>query len=346
LNSKIVGIIILNWQNWQDTLACLNSLSQLTFQGSLSIIVCDNASQDDSLIRIFQWAQQHYSPQHLGVFTYIKKSPDDVTFLPATTLSPVSSAKEFLPLVIIQITANLGFAGGNNAGIHYALQQNISYEYLWILNNDTLVDVHALTALYEYATRHPQQALIGSTLINYYQPNTVQCTGGCHYYPLLTIFRHAHGGELLTTVQQYDETQLKLDYVAGAAMFLKVTAIMQVGLLNEEYFLFYEELDYTQRLKREGYDIGWCKASLVHHKGSATIGNDQRDKLQRANYYENLSTLKYTANFYPYLLPMVMIIRGILKALALISRGDFYLLLPLLQAYKDFIKHSKSNHPP
>jgi GT2 family glycosyltransferase len=323
---KNIGIIILNWQGWKDTIACLESLKKLRYARSISLIVCDNYSTNDSYHQILNWAQQHYTPSEIGVFFQEKIK---------------GHTSQFFPFILIQTGANLGFAGGNNVGIRYALATQ-QYEYLWLLNNDTVVDTNALSALHEYAIAHPNIALIGSTVIDYYQRDTVQCAGGCHYSPLLTIVKRAFGGQPLKKVIQHSEA-ITLDYVFGAAMFLPIEVVQKIGFLNEEYFLFYEELDYTQRLKRQGYGIGWCKNSLVYHKGSASVGSvhdGDRDKLRRANYYENLSTLKYTANFYPRLLPLVMILRFIGKSLALISRRDFYLFAPLFKAYRDFISKS------
>jgi len=320
LTETNVAIIVLNWQGWQDTLECLDSLTNLISPGLISIIVCDNGSEDESMAQILNWAQQHYLPSEIGFFREIPAQP------------------VWLPWVLIQTGANLGFAGGNNIGIRYALATQ-KCEYLWLLNNDTIVEAHALIRLCEYAACHPQYALIGSTLLDYYQREKVQCAGGCRYFPLLTIFRPVGGGQPLEVVMQWPAT-VRLDYVAGAAMWLRAAVIPEVGVLNEEYFLFYEELDYTQRLIRQGYQIGWCKHSLVYHKGSASVGNRREGnqaKLQRANYYENLSTLKYTARFYPKWLPVVMVLRFCLKSLVLISRGDFYLLIPLWQAYQDFL---------
>ena len=74
----------------------------------------------------------------------------------------------------------------------------------------------------------------------------------------------------------------------------------------------------------------------MYHKGSASIGS-QRENKQLANYYENLSTLKYTVNFYRRWLPLVMISRFVGKSLVLINRRDFYLFAPLFRAYRDFI---------
>jgi len=344
---KNIAIIVLNWQGWQDTLVCLASLQRLVYAGSVTVIVCDNASNDDSVERILAWAQENYAPSQIGHFKYFS---DNCHFQPLSGGSNIQ-----YPFVFIQTGANLGFAGGNNVGINYTLQQPVDYDYFWLLNNDTYVDNHALTALSQHALAHPEQALIGSTLINWEEKEEknaenqiVQCAGGCHYFPLLTIFRQVHSGKPLMTVMQANEAHIKLDYVCGAAMFISTPALKQVGLLNENYFLFYEELDYTQRLKQQGYDIGWCKNSWVYHKGSASVGSvkeGDRKKLQRANYYENLSTLKYTARFYPHLLPLVMILRGVLKALALLMRGDFDLFPPLFQAYHDFIRRIEKTPP-
>ncbi len=344
---KNIGIIILNWQGWEDTLACLASLQQLIHTQPISIIVCDNGSDNDSFVQILNWAQQHYAPSSMNVI--MGKEPNEQGIENDKSLTML----QFFPFVLIQTGENLGFAGGNNVGIRYALVSQ-QYEYLWLLNNDTVVDVHALSALYEYAIAHPEIALLGSTVIDYkpaasgmrddlnpIKDYTVQCAGGCRYTPWLTIFKPVLGGQPLSIVMQHDASVV-LDYVYGAAMFLKVAAVQQVGLLNEAYFLFYEELDYSQRLKRLGYKMGWCQQSWVFHKGSASVGSvheGNQDKLRRANYYENLSTLKYTAHFYPYLLPLVMVSRFVGKSLALINRRDFYLFAPLLRAYWDFLRH-------
>jgi len=359
---KSIGIIVLNWQGWRDTLVCLDSLRSLVQKVPISLIVCDNGSSDDSFAQILNWAQQYYTSSEMAVFDLgkegvrgkeqegVRSKEQGVRSLGG--LGKTGNHSKFqekwpsinninnintnhpLPFVLIQTGANLGFAGGNNVAIRYALTTQ-QYEYLWLLNNDTVVDANALSALYEYAALHPQIALLGSTVVDYYQRDRVQCAGGCRYWPLLTIFKPVFGGQPVSWVMQYN-VPIRLDYVFGAAMFLRVAAAQKVGLLNEEYFLYYEELDYSQRLKPQGYQIGWCQKSLVYHKGSASIGSVRENK-QLANYYENLSTLKYTANFYPRWLPLVMLSRFVGKSFALISRRDFYLFAPLFRAYRDFM---------
>jgi len=317
------AIIILNWQGWQDTLVCLTSLKKLTFSPA-SIIVCDNNSQDDSYAHILEWAHQHYARSDIGIFEQPVQTRDS---------NP-------LPFVLIQTGKNLGFAGGNNVGIRYALNCG-TFDYIWVLNNDTEVHENALSALHDCAKHSKNIGLLGSTVIDFFDREIVQCAGGCRYFPIWTIFKPVLAGESLEKIKAQNVKNLKLDYIYGASLFFRTTILEKVGLLNEEYFLFYEELDYVQRLKKQGYSIAWCQKSLVYHKGSASVGSvreGNRQKLRQANYYENLNTLKYTANFHPHLLPIVIISRFCLKALVLISRGDFFLLLPLFKAYRDFLK--------
>lgn len=319
-----IAVIVLNWQGWPDTLQCLESLHRLTWPTQPStIIVCDNASENDSFSRILTWARQYYAETAIGLFHHPPHNP---------------SCLQHKPFVLIQTGANLGFAGGHNVGLCYALAQG--YGYFWLLNNDTVVDSCALTALYQCAQQDKAIALWGSTMIDFEQRDKVACAGGCYYFPRLTVFKRVLGDSPLQKVMQ-QTTPVKLDYVYGAALFLRATAVTEVGLLNEEYFLFYEELDYTQRLKQHGYHIGWCKASWVYHKGSASVGSvktGSQQQRQRAHYYENLSTLKYTARFYPRWLLWVMALRWSLKSVILIKRGDFYLFSSLFKAYRDFIR--------
>lgn len=317
-------IIVLNWNGAAETLACLNSLYALHERERSAIIVCDNASSDDSWEQILNWARERWPPSELGLF------PENAPH-PLRTYS----------FSLLQTGANLGFAGGMNAGLCHA-RAMATYRYAWLLNNDIVVTPDALNSLYECAERQPQVGLFGSTVADARRPDRVQCAGGCRYFPLLTLFRNVLAGQAVSDVMQHDG-QVRLDYVYGAAMFLRMEAVDAVGFLNEEYFLFYEELDYTQRLRRAGYELAWCPFSLVYHLGSASIqrlDTEQRRRSSVANYYENLSTLKYSKNFHREHLAIIMLLRFLFKVLAVSSRGEFYLLRPLLEAYRDFWRGS------
>ncbi len=295
-----VAIVVLNWNGWTETQLCIDSLLPILNENT-HLIICDNSSTDDS------W-------QHLQSFLE-------------------------QPLVtLIQNNRNKGFAGGMNVGIKYALE-NLNPDFVWLLNNDVQIYPDALEKLLISANRNKNIGMWGSTLLE--NDGKTQCAGGCKYYPLLTIFRPICAGKTLDEIKEIDPNKIKLDYIAGAALFISTEVIEKIGLLNEEYFLFYEELDYTQRLKKANFNIAWCKESVVIHKGSASVGNvreNNKEKLKNANYYENLSTLKYSRNFYPKIFWIILINRFILKSLALMITGRWVLFAPLFKAYRDYFK--------
>ncbi|MEA3487106.1 MAG: glycosyltransferase family 2 protein [Thermodesulfobacteriota bacterium] len=318
-----VCAIILNWNRWRDTVECLDSLL-LSKPAIKTIIVCDNGSSDGSREKILAWARKRYqSPSILALEqdARIHQRPSDY------------------PFIYIQNKTNLGFAAGNNIGIRLALSEEC-FDFIWLLNNDTTIHERAVKTLLTYAKDHPGTGIFGSTVVFAARVETVQCAGGCRYNPLTTIFRPALGGENLDKVLAGNNSP-RLDYIYGASMFVRAEVFERIGLLNEEYFLFYEELDFCQRCKRAGFEIGWCLDSIVYHKNSKTIGqpgSTEKGKVALANYHENLSTLIYTRRFHPRLLPFAGTFRFFGKLAFIAKRKDWYLIRPLLRAYYDFFK--------
>lgn len=303
-----VCAIILNWNRAHDTCACLTSLLPIVRRRELVLIVCDNASCDDSVDRLLEWAEQHFAlGEDLGEWDFL----------------------------LVQTGDNLGYAGGNNVGIRYALERG--FEFLWILNNDTVVADDALEALRTCAQRAPQIGIFGSTVAEYYRPHRVQMAGGCRYDPWTTIMRPIYAGKDVQTVLLASE-RVPLAYVSGAAMFCRAEVFRRVGLLDERFFLYYEELDLAQRLRRAGFELGWCPKSLVYHKGGASTGGrswvNRRDSWQ-SHYHENLSTLLYTRKHHPWLLPIAAGLRLGGKALVYLARSRLDLVSALLRAYWD-----------
>lgn len=274
----------------------------------LAVVVCDNGSNDDSVEQVLAWAGEYFD---------LKEGSGEGDFW------------------LIQTGANLGYAGGNNVGIRFALEQG--FEFIWILNNDTAPAEHALEALLACARGAPQVGIFGSTVVDYYQPNRVQMAGGCRYYPLTTIMQPVHGGRDLNAVLAAPES-VELAYVSGAAMFCRAEVFRRVGLLDERFFLYYEELDLARRARRVGFELGWCKRSLVYHKGGVSTGGRSavnRKESWLSNYHENLSTLLYTRKYYPYLLPLAAVFRFGGKTLVYLARARLDLCSALLKAYWD-----------
>ncbi len=321
-----IGLIVLNWNGWQHSVRCLDSLRPVLDERQTRLIICDNGSTDDSWQHLCDWLYRQFSAEDLHIDAPIDNAQEKK--LPNSTQARA---------VLLQTGENRGFAGGMNVGLRYALHF-FECDYVWLLNNDVEIAADALQALRNCSQAQPDWGMIGSTILDAQDRHIVQCAGGCRYYPLLTLLRNI--GQGLSVEQARKLPATRLDYAQGAALYLKVAAVQEIGLLNEEYFLFYEELDYAQRLRQAGYPIGWCRQAYVYHQGSASVGAYSQDKikLQRANYYENLSTLKYSRNFHAAWLWLILPLRFILKSLALLLRRQFFLFPPLLKAYRDFFR--------
>jgi len=325
-----VCAVVLNWNRPYDTQECLESLLPMIRQRRLALVVCDNASEDDSIDRIRNWADRH--------FQLVTASPDSSSSAGLTP--PVDW--DFL---LVQTGANRGYAGGNNVGIRHALAREKT-DFVWILNNDTTVDRRALDALMECAERDSRVGVLGSTITNYHRPNLVQMAGGCRYQPLTSVMRGVYGGRNLADVLDADPDE-RLDYVSGAAMFCRAEMFRKIGLFDERFFLYYEEIDLARRMRAAGYSIAWCKHSIVYHKGGVSTGgrsSANREESWQSAYHENLSTLLYTQKHHFPLLPLVGVLRLLGKSFAYLLGGRMRLLPALMAAYRDAVR-GKSASP-
>ena len=279
-----------------------------------TVICCDNCSSDDSVYQILRWAKIHFD-------------------------EACSSAAARFILLVNQ--ANAGYAAGNNAAIRYVLEQ-ASYDYIWILNNDTIVKPDALSELLQYARKNTDLGAIGSTMVDWDNPEKVQCAGGYRYWPITTIVKPVWAGKSVTAITVAELASApRLDYISGAAMLLSVPAIKSVGLLDERFFLYYEEADYALRMRQKGWHLGWCRTSVVFHKGGISTSEPitrsaNVSKIPLAAYHENLSTLLFTAKHYPHLFILVALFRLLAKIILLITRRRFSHIKALFWAYKDF----------
>lgn len=164
----------------------------------------------------------------------------------------------------IRSERNLGFAGGNNLGIRAAVGR-----YLLLLNNDTEVEQDTLHLLAERLDSQPELGAVCPKIRFYDPPRTIQFAG---YTPLTAItLRNALVGFGETDDGRWDRAG-ETPYAHGAAMMLRREAIAGAGLMPEAYFLYYEELDWSERIAEAGFRIGYEPRCTVFHKESRTTG--------------------------------------------------------------------------
>jgi len=218
---------------------------------------------------------------------------------------------QFLKLSIFQVfnEENLGFAGGNNQGINIALERGA--DYVLLLNNDTTVEPDFLKKLIAVAEENKNYGILGP-VINYYdEPDKIWFAGG-QLNGLKTQGRH-----IFITPKNNLE---KVDYITGCCLLIKKEVIEKIGLLAEEYFLYYEDTDWCQRAQQVGYFCGLVKEAKIFHKQSRSaqefsypyIYYHSRNGLMFASRY-GVKILVYSASGWIFLKQIIKIIIGYKK---------------------------------
>jgi GT2 family glycosyltransferase len=280
----MVYIIILNWKGAVDTLACLKSLIQL-HGVEYRLVVCDNASPDHSYEHIRAGLQNSANYVVLPLIE-LERNEAEQYVIPASEQNAV---------YLIQTGDNLGYAGGNNVGIRFALNQ-ADMRYVWLLNNDTEVAPDALLHMVQRCQTDPNIGICGSRLVYFHDRAHLQGLGG-NYNRWLGTTRHYAAHVPSDAVFDDDIVSAEIDYVIGASMLLTRQVLERIGLLCEDYFLYFEELDMAMRASPL-FKISVATNSIVYHKE----GGSSKDRYPSllADNFAIRSRLLFSNKFYPF----------------------------------------------
>lgn len=221
-----VAVIVLNWNGLADTLECLASLEQSDYPNA-ELVVVDNGSRTDPRQAI-------------------------LTRFPKVTY--------------IGLPENIGYAGGNNAGIRYALEHG--HEYVFVLNNDTIVEPGAIRCAVEVARQDPRIAAVGVKVLAWEDPSRVWVAYGQVTYRQGLV-------RLIGYYWRDDERfarQQDVDWVPGTAILLTRKALEEVGLFDEEFFAYHEDVDWCTSARKKGYRIVFAPQGRILHKGHGSSG--------------------------------------------------------------------------
>jgi hypothetical protein len=216
-----VSIIILNWNGLKDTIECLESLKKNTYP-NYEIIVVDNGSEND---------EGDVLGKRYGNYITVIKNKD-----------------------------NLGFAGGNNIGIKYAI--NAGGEFILVLNNDVIVEKDFLRFLVEDLIKDKTAGIVGPVNYDYYNPQKIISMGRIMSFwraSAIHIFRPA-------------KNERELDAIWGCCMLIRKEVFEKIGYFYEPYFLTFEEIDFCVKAKKQGFKIICNPMSKIWHKVSSAMG--------------------------------------------------------------------------
>jgi GT2 family glycosyltransferase len=268
-----VFIIILNWNGWKDTIECLESIQQLNYS-NYRMVLLDNGSTDDSLEKIYQWAEGkikvdskhiHYRSdnKNIQIINYDKHIAENGGSNSAESiLSKLSSDRG---LVIIDNKENLGFAKGCNVGIRYALKAGA--EYIWLLNNDTVVNVDTLSKYLTCLETDNQCQGVSGPILYYHNPDLIwNCGGKLKWYGARKYFnenKNVHGIP--------NEGTLPISFVTGCSVMFRAAVFKKLGLITERFFMGEDDFEFSQRLKKHGYKMACRYDAIIYHKVSVTF---------------------------------------------------------------------------
>jgi GT2 family glycosyltransferase len=260
------------------------------------VVVVDNASEDESLSRIREYCQGDL-PVDSPFFTYKPQNkPIKIREITKDQIKePKAKEEENKPyisrnspstpsqLTLIKNSKNHGFAEGNNIGMIFALE-NFNPDYLLLLNNDTVVDKNFLHEMVKIAEREKEIGFVGSKTYFYDAKNVIQAAGG-GYIDLKKGESHEVG------FQQFDNGQFdkpyELDYVGGSCLLVKKAVIKEIGLLDKNFFMYWEDVDWCFTGREYGYKSVYAFKSKIWHK----YGTSSENYLK--TYYHNRNRLYF-----------------------------------------------------
>jgi len=238
-----VVLVILNWNKPDDTIECLESCQRIDYPNFETLLV-DNHSSDDSVARI---------------------------------------RARFPKLTVLENADNLGYAGGNNAGIRAAL--TMGADLVFILNNDVTVHPKALTELVRVFKKEPDAGIVAPKVLYYDDHATINSLGtSMDWLKLRPKMGHYHEKDSAS----YPDV-MPMQVLLGAALMLSRGMLAKVGLLDEKFFIFHEEADWCFRSLRAGYRNLTASQAVIYHKESKTM----RDFSVLTHYYSTRNFLYF-----------------------------------------------------
>lgn len=222
-----VYVIVLNWNGEADSAACVDSLT-VQRGVELEILLIDNASSDGS----GEALRVRYPHVHF-----------------------------------MQTGENLGYAGGNNKGIEWALARGA--EWVMVVNNDTVADPECVRELRDAAASDSRLAAVAPLIVRYDDPGVVWFAGGRHDR-VRAVGTHSHYGKLVDLAIHGADERTRAwqpcSFLTGCCLFFRGSALREVGMFRADYFAYVEDLEMSMRLLRADWRIGWSTRARLAHR--------------------------------------------------------------------------------
>jgi GT2 family glycosyltransferase len=255
-----VVIVVLNWNLPDDTMQCLRSVEPLVREGA-SVVLVDNGSEKP------KWTELEAAIQ--------ARIPDHVTINEGDAFSARVDRGR---MAVVPLANNLGYAGGNNVGLRIAL--NSGADWIFLLNNDCEVPPDLISGVIGSVAGMARVGAVGCQLLTYDDPPRILYGGGSRLYRFgahwLTKWRKPGGF-------------WPVNFVPFACVAISSQALREIGLLDERYFAYVEDCDYSYRLEQGGWKMAVNLDVRVQHRVSASLGR----RSPRYYYYVARNTPRF-----------------------------------------------------
>lgn len=319
-----VNIILVNYNTTKDTIECLESILKQTYV-DLQVFIVDNSTEKASIDEFISWAKGEGESKILTSFPEyvlpISKKPLSFTYLTEKDLECSRSVIDE-KVVFVKAKKNNGFASANNIALNY-LKKIKGDAIYWLLNNDTVISKNATNSVVDFYLKNKSAGIIGTSLMEYSDKLKIQAIGGL-YNPLTTKLN------IPTAESEFCKSKL-IKYPNGASMIISRRFLDEVGGLSEEYFLYFEELDWVLKGMERGYKPVFLRDEIVYHKGGASTGKNS----ELADYYYLRGKMLLTLKFFKKYKPIVFSLLFFAFPINRILRGQLNRVKILFKVLKD-----------
>lgn len=225
---------------------------------SLISIITVNYNQPEATIALLKSIETHYPKAFIEVILVDNGSKEDCGSL---------FIRQRNDLVYIRSEVNLGFAGGNNLGIKQA-----KGDLLFLVNNDTEFTAELLETLSSTLTAMPEIGIISPKILYFDESDVIQYAGFTEMN--LYTCRNACIGQFEKDKGQYNNQQVETGFAHGAAMMITRKALDAAGPMADNFFLYFEEMDWCERIKRAGFKVYVDTRATIYHKESLSVGKN------------------------------------------------------------------------
>ena len=240
-------------------------------------------------------------------------------------------------IILLQSPVNTGFAGGNDIALKYSIEKK--YTYSLLLNNDTFVEPDFLDELPAYMDEHENVGACQPKIFYHSQPH-ILWNGGSVYNRFLGI---TYSRRYLRKEGKWQKSIHEVDWITGCAFFVRNSILQETGLLSNNMFMYYEDVEFSMRIKRKGYQLMFFPGSVVYHIAGASLKEKKRGKEgylnPRVHYFNFRNNIWFLKKYTPlYFAPTVVLFNlfyyGAFLCYFLI-RGRFKKFKAVLMAIKD-----------